>query len=36
MKLGITLRSMGPESTSRLLVDCVRSAERAGLDEPDD
>ena len=33
MKLGITLRSMGPESTSRLLVDCVRSAERAGLDD---
>ncbi len=33
MKLGITLRSMGPESTSRLLVDCVQSAERAGLDD---
>jgi probable F420-dependent oxidoreductase len=33
MKLGITLRSMGPEANSALLVDCVQSAEQAGLDD---
>lgn len=33
MEFGITLRSMGPESTRAMLVDCVRSAEGAGLDD---
>lgn len=33
MNLGITVRSMGPESTRELLVDCARAAERAGLDD---
>jgi len=33
MKLGITIRSGGPESTRELLVDCARAAERAGLDD---
>lgn len=31
MKIGITLRSMGPESTPALLVACARAAERVGL-----
>jgi probable F420-dependent oxidoreductase len=33
MNLGITVRSCGPESTRELLVDCVRAAERAGVDD---
>jgi probable F420-dependent oxidoreductase len=33
LKLGITVRSCGPESTRELLVDCARVAERAGLDD---
>lgn len=33
MNLGITLRSCGPESTRRLLVDCAQAAEQAGLDD---
>lgn len=33
MNLGITLRSCGPESTRKLLVECAREAERVGLDD---
>ena len=33
MNLGITLRSCGPESTRKLLVECAEAAERAGLDD---
>jgi alkanesulfonate monooxygenase SsuD/methylene tetrahydromethanopterin reductase-like flavin-dependent oxidoreductase (luciferase family) len=32
MKLDITLRNMGPESTRDLLRTCARAAEEAGLD----
>jgi len=31
MKIGIALRSMGPEANASLLVDCARAAEHAGL-----
>lgn len=33
MKLGIAVRTMGPQSNRELLVGCVRAAERAGLDD---
>lgn len=33
MNLGITIRSSGPESTRKLLVDCAQAAERVGLDD---
>lgn len=32
MKLGVTVRNMGPESTRELLLYCARKAEAAGLD----
>ena len=31
MKLGIALRNMGPQSTRKLVVECARAAEAAGL-----
>jgi probable F420-dependent oxidoreductase len=33
VKLGITVRVMGPESTAPLLVECARAAEAVGLDD---
>src|SRR5258706_4605285 len=33
MKLGISLRTMGPQSTAETLGACARAAEAAGLDE---
>ncbi|HTO07985.1 MAG TPA: TIGR03619 family F420-dependent LLM class oxidoreductase [Myxococcota bacterium] len=33
MKLGISVRTMGPQSTRETLVACARAAEEAGLDE---
>ena len=33
MKLGIALRSMGPQSTAETLLACARAAEAAGLDD---
>lgn len=33
MKLGVAVRSMGPQSNRELLVACVRAAEREGLDD---
>ena len=32
MKLGVTVRNMGPQSTREMVVDCARSAEAAGLE----
>ena len=33
MKLGVTLRSMGPESSAEMLLACARAAEDGGLDD---
>ena len=33
MKLGVSVRTMGPQSTREMLAACARAAERAGLDE---
>jgi probable F420-dependent oxidoreductase len=33
VKLGISLRTMGPQSTAETLLECARAAESAGLDE---
>ena len=33
MKLGVSLRTMGPQSTAQTLAECARAAESAGLDE---
>ena len=33
MKLGAVIRLMGPQSTRDILVECVRAAEDAGLDD---
>jgi probable F420-dependent oxidoreductase len=33
VKLGISLRTMGPQSTPATLAECARAAEQAGLDE---
>ncbi len=32
MKIGISLRNMGPQSTREILSDCARAADQAGLD----
>lgn len=32
MKLGVTLRNMGPESTPALMAECARAAEAAGME----
>ncbi|MEE8580557.1 MAG: TIGR03619 family F420-dependent LLM class oxidoreductase, partial [Myxococcota bacterium] len=32
MKLGISLRNMGPQSSRQMLLDCARAADEAGLD----